>query len=291
MAKWIEDGVFAALNENYLDEMMMLISDENNQLIESYVYKIKSKQLSVEQNGKETFLTDCTAQTARVQAIQLMRTLISMTNSLQPLPQDRTIRLKLRFNASTPANWTPQHFKREEPCDSLDEFDQIIQLGQVKTTHHAIGVEIHCKELREPTCSEAETVIECPASVLFYLSQHETLSKSQLDIHGALLAQLVMEQVLKPMTGSETYRVIAYDPMVYDKVFRQIQSYPRKEFTTETIASVCSLHVNAAECVLQRLSNENIVEQMSQHVYQLVYSTNCWTSASPLVQKRRRLAF
>lgn len=67
----------------------------------SYTYKIQydtngSSALSTSFTGVKTL--DCSPEHVKVQAIQMIRSLVSITNNLDPLPSNRLITMKILFN-------------------------------------------------------------------------------------------------------------------------------------------------------------------------------------------------
>ena len=69
----------------------------------SYTFKIQhaangSTQLSASFAGADPML--CTAENVKAQAIQLIRALVSITNNLDPLPENRLVTIKMEFNGT-----------------------------------------------------------------------------------------------------------------------------------------------------------------------------------------------
>lgn len=111
LTKWIEEGVFDALDKHYLRAIVFAIYTANDEckdgkLIEAYNYKITypaKEECEVEcissgggangGNGSINF----TADSIRNQAVVMIRTLITMCSTLEPLPNDRWINMKLFY--------------------------------------------------------------------------------------------------------------------------------------------------------------------------------------------------
>lgn len=67
----------------------------------SYTYKIHydpsgSSSLSTSFTGVKSL--NCSPEHVKVQAIQMIRSLVSITNNLDPLPSNRLITMKIMFN-------------------------------------------------------------------------------------------------------------------------------------------------------------------------------------------------
>ena len=114
ITRWLEEGVFEALEKKYLRCMMFgiyqLDSNGDKNLIECYTFKVSypdSESVQVKMNGD-----NLTSDNIRNQAIMLVRTLVTMCNTLSPLPGDRYLTMKLYYYEDiTPLNWQPTFLK------------------------------------------------------------------------------------------------------------------------------------------------------------------------------------
>ncbi|OQR90645.1 conserved protein with N-terminal HORMA domain [Achlya hypogyna] len=106
---WMEEGAFEALEKEYLEQLAFCIygvgSDSKpTKLLESYSFKIRSTPdavtLSTNFLGGE--LVSSKPDKVKEQAIQLIRSLVSITNSLDALPGNRFITMKLTYNSGSP---------------------------------------------------------------------------------------------------------------------------------------------------------------------------------------------
>lgn len=77
--------------------------------------------------------------------VSLLRTLVSMTSTLQPLPDERTISIALFYNESAPTDYQPPHFRQATTHEEKLSFESTpvkIKLGTVTTNHHEVSVKV-----------------------------------------------------------------------------------------------------------------------------------------------------
>lgn len=142
--KWVR-GCFDALEKKYLRLVTVGIyvdSNDPNSVIESYTFKFSySTQCGVDiyRNGKKV-ATAHSAEKTKKETIQLLRTMIVLTQSLQPLPEKVYMTMKLLYyDEVTPPEYEPPGFK-PSATDSFhfDEEPVNIKIGDVSTTFHSI---------------------------------------------------------------------------------------------------------------------------------------------------------
>ncbi|RHZ04519.1 hypothetical protein DYB26_004295 [Aphanomyces astaci] len=105
ITEWLEAGAFDAMEKKYLLQLEFCIyalgkNKTPQNLLECYTYKIK------ETSNGSTFSTSFTGtqnidshpEKVKTQAVQMIRNLVSITNTLEPLPKSRYITMKLSYN-------------------------------------------------------------------------------------------------------------------------------------------------------------------------------------------------
>ncbi|XP_076450095.1 uncharacterized protein LOC143286420 [Babylonia areolata] len=146
--KWVK-GCFDALDKKYLRMLLIGIyvdPDDPQTVIESYTFKFSySTQCGVDvyRNGKKITSVHGTEQTKK-ETIQLLRTIIVLTQSLQPLPDNVLMTMKiLYYDEVTPADYEPPGFKSSN-FDSFQFEDEPvnIKLGDVATPFHGVKMRI-----------------------------------------------------------------------------------------------------------------------------------------------------
>ncbi|KAF0718694.1 Aste57867_1544 [Aphanomyces stellatus] len=155
ITQWLEAGIFDAMGKNYLDQAVFCIyalgkNKSPDHLLESYTYKVKNtvdgSTLSTSFTGMQPI--DSHPENVKAQAIQMIRNLVSITNTLEPLPKNRFITMKLSFNESCPADWQPQYFHTLSPdlSESFGKPTLKLDVGRMATPFHAVSMKLQAPE-------------------------------------------------------------------------------------------------------------------------------------------------
>lgn len=155
---WLEDGVFDALEKQYLKLLVFGIHGECDELIESYHFhfnysdggtninlKRKSKDQEISNSQEINGYECCTKEYARQQTVQLLRALILLTQSLSPLPESRYMSMKLwYYEDRVPSDYEPNHFRPARSSDilSFNEIPIDTVVGNVDTKFHTLSVKV-----------------------------------------------------------------------------------------------------------------------------------------------------
>ncbi|XP_074660592.1 uncharacterized protein LOC141913053, partial [Tubulanus polymorphus] len=147
--RWVK-GCFDALEKKYLKTLIIgLYMDPNapETVIESYTFKFtygnNSSGIDIYRNDKQITSANSAAETKKA-TIRLLRTIIILTNSLQSLPDDVIMTMKLLYyDEVTPEDYEPPGFKAAE-CDTFTFEDEPvnINIGDVATPFHTVKLRI-----------------------------------------------------------------------------------------------------------------------------------------------------
>ncbi|KAH9089138.1 hypothetical protein LEN26_019245 [Aphanomyces euteiches] len=155
VTQWLEAGMFEAMDKKYLAQSVFCIyavgknkTPEN--LLESYTYKFKNSsegsQLSTSFTG--THPVDSRPENVKSQAIQMIRNLVSITNTLEPLPKNRFVTMKMTYNDSCPSGWQPKYFKAvtDELGETFGKPTLKLDVGRMATPFHSISMKLEAAE-------------------------------------------------------------------------------------------------------------------------------------------------
>ncbi|ETV71942.1 hypothetical protein H257_12773 [Aphanomyces astaci] len=155
ITEWLEAGAFDAMEKKYLLQLEFCIyalgkNKTPQNLLECYTYKIK------ETSNGSTFSTSFTGtqnidshpEKVKTQAVQMIRNLVSITNTLEPLPKSRYITMKLSYNDLCPSGWQPKYFKEltSDLGESFGESTLKLDVGRMATPFHAISMKLEAAE-------------------------------------------------------------------------------------------------------------------------------------------------
>jgi len=153
LTKWLI-GAFDAIEKSYLREMTFFIYlDEHKpeEVHEKYTFhfmydndgKASFSMSKLDENNKNTEMSN-TRETTR----SLLRNIIAMTNSLDPLPKSAYLAIKLAYyDEVTPMDYEPEGFA----ASTLEELPMSVPLsvGGVFTNHHGMKLSVATRLVKE----------------------------------------------------------------------------------------------------------------------------------------------
>uniref|UniRef100_T1IXW8 HORMA domain-containing protein n=1 Tax=Strigamia maritima TaxID=126957 RepID=T1IXW8_STRMM len=144
MIKWLK-GCFDALERQYLRQMIIGIYEKNCDpecLLESYNFRFSYQDglsVTVDKNDSETFRT-----TTRTSTLTMLRTILVLTNSLDALPNDVKMIIKLHYyDEKTPEDYQPPGF-RDCPNENFTYAvpPLNIEVGEVETPFNILKLRV-----------------------------------------------------------------------------------------------------------------------------------------------------
>ena len=157
ITQWLERGVFDALQKTFLKQMIFAImiprdeklayDDNNSSLLETYTFNISYSDV----NGKilpSLNGVPATKENLKKQAISFIRNLTSFIGSLELIPSERILTLKLVYHDHTPEDYEPEFFSAQSDNDKkffkFEGGGKIvkIKIGQIATSDHAMDLRI-----------------------------------------------------------------------------------------------------------------------------------------------------
>lgn len=118
---WINQGIRSALAERYVRKIVFGISSDSNciDVLEEYSFKLKhdangefvSLDFDSKRKGISTEEISPTPRDVKAQVIRLLRHLIGITKTLDPVPDSFNLFMKLQYSEKTPEEYEPPHFQ------------------------------------------------------------------------------------------------------------------------------------------------------------------------------------
>ncbi|XP_073390287.1 meiosis-specific protein PAIR2 isoform X2 [Physcomitrium patens] len=169
--EWIEKGVFDALKKKYLKTLFLTICrGQDGPLIEEYMFSFKYSakgpseditSMTIESVSGKPVRTDTTNQTTPQQmkqsACKMVRTLVQLMHTLDHVPKERTIIMKLHYyDDVTPEDYEPPFFSSstyEDPSPWAGE-PLKMKVGYVDSRHYKLAIKV--KSVLDPCEDENE---------------------------------------------------------------------------------------------------------------------------------------
>eukprot|EP01063_Lacrimia_lanifica_P000579 TRINITY_DN1030_c0_g1_i8.p1 TRINITY_DN1030_c0_g1~~TRINITY_DN1030_c0_g1_i8.p1 ORF type:complete len:525 (+),score=151.55 TRINITY_DN1030_c0_g1_i8:73-1647(+) len=143
---WLEKGVFDALQKQFLRVLSLVVTDYNGGVIENYDFRVSypasGAAVAVSASSSQGGAPTKTDVAASMKA--MLRKVIVLTQSMQPLPEERCITMKLVYDKDTPEEYEAPYF-REASEEARKQFTRErnvvnLKLGQVKTEYHVMDL-------------------------------------------------------------------------------------------------------------------------------------------------------
>ncbi|KAK6465536.1 HORMA domain-containing protein [Scheffersomyces coipomensis] len=138
---WIDQGIYQALDLKYLKTVQFSIYLDKahpEQLIECYLLSIDYDEESImidsKLDGSKIQSSSSNHLNAREQVMQVIKSLIVLTQSLEPLPDQNYISIRLLYNDSCPPDYQPPLFK-----DDSNSMANVIFIDKARKAVDNIG--------------------------------------------------------------------------------------------------------------------------------------------------------
>ncbi|XP_019464926.1 PREDICTED: uncharacterized protein LOC109363209 isoform X1 [Lupinus angustifolius] len=173
---WMEKGVYDALQKKYLKTILFCVCEAvDGPMIEEYAfsfcYSDSDKQevsMNINRTGHKTggtfkcnSTTEITPQQMRSSACKMIRTLVQLMRTLEKMPEERTILMKLLYyDDVTPADYEPPFFRgctEEEAYHPWSKNPLKMEVGNVNSKHFVLALKV--KSVLDP-CEDDNEGIE-----------------------------------------------------------------------------------------------------------------------------------
>eukprot|EP01094_Clydonella_sp_ATCC50884_P001476 TRINITY_DN1109_c1_g1_i1.p1 TRINITY_DN1109_c1_g1~~TRINITY_DN1109_c1_g1_i1.p1 ORF type:complete len:449 (-),score=53.97 TRINITY_DN1109_c1_g1_i1:196-1542(-) len=180
---WLERGVFHALQKKYLATVLFEISATplQERLLESYAFDIAYDQndgvMVSLKAGRGSRPSELSMDNIKQATTRMIRRLLLLSETLDPLPKERFLRIKMMYKDDAPATYQPPFFRQLEPQEELSHMEDAtsVKIGSVETEYHALNLKmsstVGIDEDREETKSANEHADD-EAKVLRFIKTH-----------------------------------------------------------------------------------------------------------------------
>ncbi|XP_028772200.1 meiosis-specific protein ASY1 isoform X2 [Neltuma alba] len=159
---WMEKGVYDALQKKYLKTLFFCVCETvDGPMIEEYAFSFSysgsDKQevsMNINRTGnkkqggtfKSNSTTEITPQQMRSSACKMIRTLVQLMRTLDKMPEERTILMKLiYYDDVTPADYEPPFFRcctEEEARCPWTKSPLKMEVGSVNSKHFVLALKV-----------------------------------------------------------------------------------------------------------------------------------------------------
>ncbi|CAN6447895.1 unnamed protein product [Victoria cruziana] len=179
---WMEKGVYDALQKKYLKTLFFCICEKiEGPMIEEYIFSFSytnsdndEVSMNINRNGNKKHGTtfkaghsDVTPNQMRSSACKMVRTLIQLMRTLDRMPEERTILMKLLYHDDiTPLGYEPPFFRsciKEEGYSQWAKRPLKMEVGNVNSKHLVLALKV--KSILDPCGDENDELQEDDVSL------------------------------------------------------------------------------------------------------------------------------
>ncbi|XP_025012380.1 meiosis-specific protein ASY1 isoform X2 [Ricinus communis] len=180
---WMEKGVYDALQKKYLKTLLFCVCEATDgPMIEEYSFSFsysnsdsQEVSMNINRNGSKknggTFnynsTTEITPNQMRSSACKMIRTLVQLMRTLDRMPEERTMLMKLLYyDDVTPADYEPPFFREcteEEAHNPWNKSPLKMEVGNVNSKHFVLALKV--KSVLDPCEDENDDMEEDEVSL------------------------------------------------------------------------------------------------------------------------------
>ncbi|KAH0672398.1 hypothetical protein KY290_026596 [Solanum tuberosum] len=288
---WMEKGVYDALQNKYLKTLLFCVCETiDGPMIEEYAFSFSysssdSEEVSMNVNRvgmkkggtfKSNSTTEITPNQMRSSACKMVRTLIQLMRTLDKMPEERTILMKLLYHDDvTPADYEPPFFRGctdEEALNPWTKNPLKLEVGNVNSKHLVLALKV--KSVLDP-CEDGNDDDQDDVMSLGADSAERDNSASDTEFSDSDEDQYIVAPVEKKnvqdkgdMVDEDDTQDPAEDEQQFVWVKDWISAYhlDRVE-VTDVLSNFPNISVVLIEDILEKLVKEGILSSAGTDTY------------------------
>ncbi|CAA2948708.1 HORMA domain-containing 1 [Olea europaea subsp. europaea] len=289
---WMEKGVHDALQKKYLRTLLFCICETvDGPMIEEYAFSFSysnsdSQEVSMNVNRKGTkngvsfncnSNTEITPSQMRSSACKMVRTLIQLMRTLDKMPEERTILMKLLYyDDVTPLDYEPPFFRgciEEEAHNPWTRSPLKMEVGNVNSKHFVLALKV--KSVLDP-CQDENDDYQDDVSLGSDSPKRDENSESDSETGNSddqyMVAQVGKKQIREGNTAvdEDDTQDPEEDAQQLGRVKDWIRSYHLDTVElTDVISNFPDLSVIMIEEIMDKLVKEGVITKAGAESYNI----------------------
>ncbi|XP_034691094.1 meiosis-specific protein ASY1-like isoform X3 [Vitis riparia] len=297
---WMEKGVYDALQKKYLKTLMFCVCEAiEGPMIEEYAFSFSysnsdSQEVSMNVNRTGTkkggtfkcnSATEVTPNQMRSSACKMVRTLVQLMRTLDRMPEERTILMKLLYyDDVTPVDYEPPFFRsctEEEAHISWNKNPLKMEVGNVNSKHLVLALKV--KSVLDPCEDENEDIQNDDVSLGADSVQRDDYSESDSEVNLSQRDQYIVAPVDKQQPPEDTGMVDEDDTQ--DSVEDEQQLSRVKDWIscrhldtielTDVLSNFPDISVVLTEEIMDKLVKEGVLSKTGKDAYTIKRQKEC----------------
>ncbi|GAB2280627.1 Meiosis-specific protein asy1 [Dionaea muscipula] len=290
---WMEQGVYDALQKKYLRTLLFCICESvGGPMIEEYSFSFsysdsdsQEVSMNISRSGSKkqsrTFkcnsMNEVTPTQMRSSACKMIRTLVQLMRTLDKMPDERTILMKLfYYDEATPADYEPPFFRcctAEEGHNQWTKNPLKMEVGDVNSKYFVLSLKV--KSVLDPCEDDGEGDHCDDVSLGADSIRREDSSESETEVGSSqedqyIIAPADRQQPCEEDTAMEQDNT--QDPEEDAKQLCRVKdwicSFPRDAVEiTDVLSSFPDISVIMIEEIIEKLVNQCILSKLGRDTY------------------------
>ncbi|XVF85257.1 hypothetical protein PTKIN_Ptkin17bG0103400 [Pterospermum kingtungense] len=243
---WMEKGVYDALQKKYLKTLLFCICESTDgAMIEEYSFSFSYSNsdsqevlMNINRTGNKknggTFQCNSTAEVTpyqmRSSACKMVRTLVQLMRTLDRMPEERTILMKLLYyDDVTPLDYEPPFFRgctEEEAHNPWTKNPLKMEVGNVNSKHFVLALKV--KSVLDPCGDENDDIQDDEVSLAADSVQRDQSFDSDSEVNESQEDQFIVAPVDKQRPEEDNCTVDeddTQDPMEDEQQLARVKEW------------------------------------------------------------------
>ncbi|XP_022131398.1 meiosis-specific protein ASY1 isoform X2 [Momordica charantia] len=292
---WMEKGVYDALQRKYLKTLLFCVCEAvEGPMIEEYAFSFsysssdsQEVSMNVTRTGNKkqggTFKCNSTAEITpnqmRSSACKMVRTLVQLMRTLDKMPEERTILMKLLYyDDITPVDYEPPFFrscKEEEAHHPWSKNPLKMEVGNVNSKHFVLALKV--KSVLDPCEDENDDNEENEISLGADSEQRHGFSETDSEVDPSPEGDYIVaprEKLQKQDNTSKIDEDDTQDPEEDEQQLARVKDwinsyqYDKLEIT-DVLSNFPDISVVLTEEIMDKLVNEGVLSKTGRDSYNI----------------------
>ncbi|KAK6922406.1 HORMA domain [Dillenia turbinata] len=296
---WMEKGVYDALQKKYLKTLLFCICEAiDGPMIEEYAFHFSYSNsdsqevtMNISRAGNKkggTFkcnaMTDVTPNQMRSSACKMVRTLVQLMRTLDRMPEERTILMKLLYyDDATPMDYEPPFFRgctAEEAHNPWTKKPLKMEVGNVNSKHFVLALKV--KSVLDP-CEDENNDGQDDVSLGADSVHRDDDSETDSEVEQSQDDRYIVKPVDKQQQPQEDTAMAddddTQDPEEDEQQLGRVRDWINSSHQdtielTDVLSNFPDISVVLTEEIMGKLVNEGLLSKAGRDTYTLVKQRN-----------------
>ncbi|XP_021294471.1 meiosis-specific protein ASY1 isoform X2 [Herrania umbratica] len=290
---WMEKGVYDALQKKYLKTLLFCICESiDGAMIEEYSFSFtysgsdsQEVSMNINRTGNKkqggTFkcnsTTEITPNQMRSSACKMVRTLVQLMRTLDKMPEERTILMKLLYyDGVTPLDYEPPFFRgctEEEAHNPWTKNPLKMEVGNVNSKHFVLALKV--KSVLDPCGDENDDIQDDEVSLGANSVQRDESSDSDSEVNESQENQFILAPADKQRPEEDNSMVDeddTQDSMEDEQQLARVKDWINSRHLdtvelTDVLSNFPDISVVLTEEIMDKLVKEGVLSSTGKDSY------------------------